>query len=329
MENYSKNFENENVLVIDTWKLSELKTLEKMIFSRYIEKNNFSKVITDDIIENFPSILLTSIVSMLPKTEKVQNALDKKTKNKEDYTSEIIEVLRFIKRKGYKVLIIDELDRVIPKDAIEIFRQINFLNKESNSEFPLLITCTNLSALQQSLKHVYGQSYPAAAFFDKTFDVIYRIDSSVYEKLSHLMHKSTLEKNFSERYFEGLPSLLRKMTYRKIELLAKDINDHKIFFTKTSKINKNLLNFAINILALQYIDYTDYLAIFNDQVPKEELQRLVKKYNLANENNVDEIYRNFKYLISDLNLINKKAGRNPDDIHYTRYRHELDAALKV
>lgn len=221
------------------------------------------------------------------------------------------------------------MDRVIPKDAIEIFRQINFLNKENNSEFPLLITCTNLSALQQSLKHVYGQSYPAEAFFDKTFDVIYRIDSSVYEKLSYLMHKSTLKK-FSESYFEGLPSLLRKMTYRKIELLAKDINDHKIFFTKTSNSrNKNLLNFAINILALQYIDYTDYLAIFNDQVPKEELQRLLKKYNLANENNVDEIYRNFKYLISDLNLINKKAGRNPDDIHYTKYEQELDEALKV
>ncbi len=315
-------------LVIDCWKLSELKTLDKIILSQYIKEYGAMGKVIDELKNDLPYNIIKLITKManpsiagsLKIVEWANEEVKKKQDENKSYNSNIIEVLKFIKDQGCEIVIIDELDRVLPNDAIEIFRQINFLNKENNQEFPMLVTCTNLNALQGSLRHVYGESYPVEAFFDKTFDIIYKIDSPVEEKFRYLLIEIDKKINNVQQiihYRETENSLLRKMSYRKIDLLVYDIEKHNGIFRNRFISSEILFNFIINIFALKYINFGDFQVMWDNNIQKSEFDNIVVKYSLIKDytKTEEEIYDSYKFCVSELNFINKVDGS--DDLQRT------------
>lgn len=178
-------------------------------------------------------------------------------------------------------IIVDELDRVPPNVALSLIREVTYLNCSENDEIPDFIISANFIALEQILKHQYGNDYESEAYFDKMFDQIFDLKAGIRDKLIYLVSKldvnnvNTVEiikailENYSNNNYNEL-LFLDKLSFRKIEWFAEDIKNLKYDSTDTKLI-------CLSVLSLKYTNFSEYCILQNNQnkkVSEEKLEKL-------------------------------------------------------
>lgn len=279
-------------LIIDTWKLSELKTLDKMIKYEFLDKcENYEEINnTKEFLINAAASIFNYVADNNNKIGFMREFVRLQQKVIVDKNIEIdygvFDFLEELKKIGVDYIFIDELDRCLPEISIEIFKQIIFINKTENKKYPLFITSTNLSAFSATLKHLYGESYQSEAFFDKTFDIILNVNASLMDKFMYLEEKLKVDKFFlyygtkilNEKEEKSIYTILNKMTFRKIEKLAEDIKFYGLSKQcKRTMLDKPLwvkrMNFVLDLLSLKYIDFNAYYTLLDENININEWQK--------------------------------------------------------
>ncbi len=295
-------------LIINTWKLSDLKTLENMLQYEFLSnKDKYNnEIIKENVAKSFKKNCENLLNNYADKNAKLGLLRDvakivKKSTDIDIEDDTDFDLLLELKKFGVDYIFIDELDRCLPETAIQIFREIIFLNEEKNENYPLFITSTNLSVFSASLKHIYGETYQTEAFFDKTFDVILDVVAdlnSKYDYLDEQLGNTGFKQIYSDKLLrnkreENLNTILNKITFRKLDNIAIDMENYKIsrVYGRLNFDNKNTLKrytFILDFFALKYINFIDYSLLFDVHIRQDEWEKILKR-NMIDADNISYI----------------------------------------
>ena len=251
--------EEKKILIIDTWKLSHLETLESMIFYSIIDDGTLSKVLgkegkiqgikegasgkVKDLARTLDKNISGGIVFWLSDIFSDENTIFED--NNELTEREIF--YEFIKNKlNIDYIILDELDRCIPTISVELIRRITFHNQfNSKKDRPLFISSGNQEELIMVLKHIYGAGYSAEAYFEKIYKYDIKMESTNEVKVklleSSFANKMLVPIFLNEKYKRYVGTTLNLATLRTLEKVLNNI-DSKIFF-RYHDIIKNQLRY--------------------------------------------------------------------------------------
>ena len=314
-EEERKNDEKK-ILIIDTWKLSHLETLESMIFYSIIDDGTLSKVLGKEGkiqgIKEGASGKVKDLARTLDK--KISGGIvfwlsdifsDKNTIFEDNNELTEIEIFYdFIKKKlNIDYIILDELDRCIPTVSVELIRRITFHNQfNSKKDRPLFISSGNHDELVMVLKHIYGLGYSAEAYFEKIYNHEIKITGTNKDKMQQLntlfrsakmnVHANAID---MEEMYEG--TVLSLSSFRTIDKLTTN-KKNKLFYryygyiqhyisevpsqyrivTGTEK-DMILLTFylLIEIELLREIDNISFVKI-TDNPNREDFDNIANKY---------------------------------------------------
>lgn len=317
IEQINEEMMDGKALIINTWKLSDLKTLENMLQYEFLSnKDKYNnEIIKENVAKSFKKNCENLLNNYADKNAKLGLMRDvakivKKSTDTDMEEDADFDLLLELKQYGVDYIFIDELDRCLPETAIQIFREIIFLNEEKNENYPLFITSTNLSAFSASLKHIYGETYQTEAYFDKTFDVILDVVADLYSKYDYLEERLP-DTGFGINYRheityvkreQNINTILNKMTFRKLENLVVDMKNYGVtnIFGEANffqSIDLKICTFILDFFALKYINFIDYSLLFDAHIRQDEWEKILKR-NMIDADNIS--YNDFIEIIKGM-----------------------------
>lgn len=166
-----------------------LKTIVKTLMGLVIGKEN-----CESILE-----VCKSIVSELPENEDF-------FKDYKEYREILLKFKETLsKSEGYKVIIIDELDRCRPTYAIELLETIKHIFGVKNIIFIFLV---NKAQLSSTISTIYFKNKESDNYFEKFYDIEFTLPEIKYEDFIKLEYEkyNSLNTNYKKRemYLEKL-----------------------------------------------------------------------------------------------------------------------------
>lgn len=176
-DNNENSFEPEVCIYYDAWlNDSDVDPILSLIYEIMKDSTqNYSLNASIDIPSTITKIVdfftgknFSQIVDSLKKKDYFSEL--KSTKDLQDLVTEFLDSL--LCEKGYRLIIfVDELDRCKPDYAVKFLERIKHYFSNDRVTF---VFSVNISELQHTVKHYYGEGFDACKYLDRFFD--YRIE---------------------------------------------------------------------------------------------------------------------------------------------------------